>query len=260
MVTPGIEASVFDYGQGQEGNLLALFHAFSMKCNQIQRAIKLGDDELVASLDSELEPLIAAILAYKAMSLLEIYMQLQFLNNLIREESDDRSRVMRNSASLSVLIDRYFGGASESATDVLVAFSANREDRDDLFGFDEGSVLNDVILNSLPDRVAVVTRDYRYLYSNAANSEFLKSKPIELVGRHISEFVGSEQFEDSVKKKLDACFAGEKVECLYPSHRPVEADKVFHCSMTPLRAKAEIIGALLVVHEVSVVPANMLVA
>jgi PAS domain-containing protein len=240
--------------------LLALFHAFSMKCNQIQRAIKLGDDELVASLDRELEPLIAAILAYKATSLLEIYMQLQFMNNLIREESDDRSRVMRNSASLSVLIDRYFGGANEAAGEVLRAFSSEKIERDDVFGFEDGSVLNDVILDSLPDRVAVVTRDYRYLYSNAANSEFMKSKSMELVGRHISEFIGSEDFEGSVKAKLDACFAGEKVECLYPSYRQIEPGKVFHCTMTPLRAKSVIIGALLVMHEIIAVPAGMLVA
>jgi len=240
--------------------LLALFHAFSTKCNQIQRAIKLGDDELVASLDRELEPLIAAILAYKATSLLEIYMQLQFMNNLIREESDDRSRVMRNSASLSVLIDRYFGGASEAASEVLRAFSSEKIDRDDAFGFEESSVLNDVILDSLPDRVAVVTRDYRYLYSNAANSEFLKSKPMELMGRHISEFIGTEDFESSLKAKLDACFTGEKVECLYPSYRQIEPGKVFHCTMTPLRAKAEVIGALLVMHEIIAVPAGMLVA
>ncbi|WP_349958521.1 PAS domain-containing protein [Rhizobium sp. ZPR3] len=240
--------------------MLALFHAFSTKCNQIQRAIKLGDDELVASLDRELEPLIAAILAYKATSLLEIYMQLQFMNNLIREESDDRSRVMRNSASLSVLIDRYFGGANEAAGEVLRAFSSEKVDRDDAFGFEEGSVLNDVILDSLPDRVAVVTRDYRYLYSNAANAEFLKSKPMELVGRHISEFVGAEDFESSLKAKLDACLTGEKVECLYPSYRQIEPGKVFHCTMTPLRAKTEVIGALLVMHEIIAVPAGMLVA
>ncbi len=240
--------------------MLALFHAFSTKCNQIQRAIKLGDDELVASLDRELEPLIAAILAYKATSLLEIYMQLQFMNNLIREESDDRSRVMRNSASLSVLIDRYFGGANEAAGEVLRAFSSEKIDRDDAFGLEECSVLNDVILDSLPDRVAVVTRDYRYLYSNAANSEFLKSKPMELVGRHISEFVGAEDFENSLKAKLDACFTGEKAECLYPSYRQIEPGKVFHCTMTPLRAKTEVIGALLVMHEIIAVPAGMLVA
>ncbi|AGB71486.1 MULTISPECIES: PAS domain-containing protein [Rhizobium] len=240
--------------------MLALFHAFSMKCSQIQRAIKLGDDELVASLDRELEPLIAAILAYKAVSLLEIYMQLQFMNNLIREEADDRSRVLRNSASLSALIDRYFGGASEAAGEVFRVFSSEKIDRDDTLGFEEGSVLNDVILDSLPNRVAVVTRDYRYLYSNAANSEFLKSKPMELVGRHISEFIGSEDFEISLKAKLDACFAGEKVECLYPSYRQIEPGKVFRCTITPLRAKEEVIGALLVMHEIIAVPAGMLVA
>ncbi|KAA1178787.1 diguanylate cyclase [Rhizobium tropici] len=240
--------------------MLALFHAFSTKCNQIQRAIKLGDDELVASLDRELEPLIAAILAYKATSLLEIYMQLQFMNNLIREEADDRSRVMHNSVSLSVLIDRYFGGANQVAGEVLRAFASEKTSLDNELGFEEGSVLNDVILDSLPDRVAVVTRDYRYLYSNAANSEFLKSKSMELVGRHISEFVGSDYFESSVKAKLDACFAGEKVECLYPSYRQVEPGKVLHCTMTPLRAKTEVIGALLVMHEIIAVPTGMLVA
>ncbi|MDE1991864.1 MAG: PAS domain-containing protein [Rhizobiaceae bacterium] len=244
--------------------MLALFHAFSTKCAQIQRAIKLGDDELVASLDGELEPLITAILGYKATSLLEMYMQLQFMSNLIREESDDRTRVMRNSASLSVLIDRYFGGAGDSAAEVLMAFSANRHDyASEAAGFDEDNVLNDVILDSLPDRVAVITRDYRYLYSNAANSEFLDAKPIELVGRHLSEFIDPEWFEGSVKKKLDSCFAGETVDCVYPAYRPADSHKTLHCRMTPLRAtrsKSEVIGALLVVHEVGSVTTNMLVA
>ncbi|CAN7314814.1 PAS domain-containing protein [Rhizobium rhizogenes] len=244
--------------------MLALFHAFSTKCAQIQRAIKLGDDELVSSLDRELEPLIAAIMAYKANSLLEMYMQLQFMSNLIREESDDRSRVMNNSASLSLLIDRYFGGASEAAADVLMAFSTDKDEHESQVpGFDEDNVLNDVILDSLPDRVAVITRDYRYLYSNAANSESLKSKPIELVGRHLAEFIGSECFESSFRSKLDACLAGETVDCLYPVQRPSDTGKTMQCHMTPLRAtrpRGEVIGALLIVHEVSVVPANMLVA
>ena len=244
--------------------MLALFHAFSMKCTQIHRAIKLGDDELVGSLDRELEPLVAAILAYKATSLLEMYMQLQFMSNLIREESDDRSRVVRNSASLSSLIDRYFGGASEAAAEVLMAFSTEKNEHvGEVAGFDDDNVLNDVILDSLPDRVAVITRDYRYLYSNAANSEFLGAKPIELVGRHLSEFIGPERFENSLKSKLDACFAGETVDCLYRAYCPTEADKALHCRMTPLRAtksRGEVIGALLVVQEVGVVPTNMLVA
>jgi len=50
------------------------------------------------------------------------------------------------------------------------------------------------------------------------------------------------------------------VECLYPSYRQIEPGKVFHCTMTPLRAKSVIIGALLVMHEIIAVPAGMLVA
>lgn len=244
--------------------MLALFHAFSTKCTQIQRAIKLGDDELVGSLDRELEPLIAAILAYRATSLLEMYMQFQFMSNLIREESDDRTRVTRNSASLSVLIDRYFGSARDAASEALMAFSAAQSERAhqyDAGSFYADTVLNDVILDSMSDRVAVITRDYRYLYSNAANSRFLDTNPIELMGRHLSEFIGSEWFESCVKSKLDACFAGESFDCFYPTYRPSKGEKNLHCRMTPVRAtrtKGEIIGALLVVHELGDIPANML--
>ena len=38
---------------------------------------------------------------------------------------------------------------------------------------------------------------------------------MELVGRHIVEFVGIQRFEERVKPNLDSCFAGELVDYTY---------------------------------------------
>jgi PAS domain-containing protein len=238
--------------QGLEVILLALFHAFSMKCLEIQRAIRMGDDALVGLLDRELEPIVAAILAYNAKSSLEIYMQLQFMNNLIRREADDRSRVIRNTSAFSVLLHRYFSGSKDAAAEALFLSSGEKPDSDASV-FNNGDVLSDIILDSLPDRIAVVTRDYRYLYSNAANDAWLKVKPLELLGRHLTDVIGEEWFEQSVKHKLDACFSGENIDYVCRSYFTGEADRVIRCRMTPLRAeKGEIIGALLVLRDVDV--------
>jgi PAS domain S-box-containing protein len=237
--------------QSQGVILLALFHAFSMKCTQIQRAIRTGDDELVTVLDRELEPLVAAIVAYRAGSVLEIYMQLQFMSNLIRQESEDRTCVLRNSAALSILLDRYFAGASESAVETLLAFASEKPARADA-AFDSESLFSDMVLDSMPDRVAVITRDYRYLYSNTANSQHLNRKPMDMIGRHLSEFIGVERFEQRAKPHLDACFSGEAIEYVYESRQAEDGQaRNARCRMRPLRAaKGEIIGALLILQEV----------
>ncbi len=238
--------------QGLEVILLALFHAFSVKCSEIQRAIRMGNDSLVGILDRELEPIVAAILAYKARSNLEIYMQLQFMSSLIRREADDRSRVVRNSSALSLLLHRYFSDSNDAATEAMLFLSSEKPDPEAAV-FNNGDVLSDIILDGLPDRVAVITRDYRYLYSNTANSDWLKIKPIDLLGRHLAEVIGAEWFEQRVKHKLDACFSGEAVDYVCRSYFPGEADKLLRCRMTPVRrAKDEIVGALLILQDADV--------
>jgi PAS domain S-box-containing protein len=229
-----------------------------MKCTQIQRAIRTGDDELVTVLDRELEPLVAAILVYKASSVLEIYMQLQFMSNLIRQESEDRTCVLRNCAELSILLDRYFTGAGESAVETLLAFSNERPARGNEV-FDE-SGLSEMILDSMPDRVAVVTRDYRFLYSNAANAQYVGCKPLDMIGHHLSEFIGTERFEQRAKQNLDMCFTGETIDYVYQSRQADGQARSSRCRMRPLRAaRGEIIGALLVLQEMGAA-ADMLMA
>ena len=142
-------------------------------------------------------------------------MQLQFVTHLIGQDADDSASVTEHTTVLSYLLDRYFGTHGPdwrvpSPQDVRIepppAYVPDT---------DNGQFLNSAILESLPDRVVVLTRDYRFLYSNPANCAYLNKKPMELIGRHLSEFIGEELFAACAKYKLDDCFAGEQIDYAY---------------------------------------------
>lgn len=232
---------------GVGGVLLELFRAFSLRCAQIEEAIRLGDDRRVMSLDRHVEPLVEAILASRASNLLEVHMQLQFVSHLLARDADDSASVREHTAVLSFLLDRYFGTnapdwRAPSPQDVRIEPPAAYVPETD-----NGQFLNAAILESLPDRVAVLTKDYRYLYSNAANSAHLNRKPMELIGRHLSEFIGEERFAECAKNKLDACFAGEEIDYAYERPPCGGGSRQVRCRMSPLRdAGGTVIGALIV--------------
>ncbi|WP_315853032.1 PAS domain-containing protein [Rhizobium terricola] len=223
-------------------SLLPLFEAVSLKNVQLQQAIRVGDDHLVRLLDRELDPLIAAVIDYHAADLAEIHLQLRFISNLIREDADDRSCVQRHAAVLSVLLDRYFGdntankGRSPSSHGE-VPLEARVQGEDGL--------LNESILNSLPDRVAVLTLDYRYLYANPAHAAYLKSTPLELVGRNLFDFLEDDQVSDGMRVQLDRCFAGEQGDYSYWSFGDGRSMPL-RCRLTPLRTgRGDVIGAVM---------------
>lgn len=229
--------------------MLGLFQAFSLRCAQINEAIRLGDDARVSSLDRHVDGLVEAIIGYRAENLLYIHMQLQFVGCLIDQYADDSEYVREHVKLLSHLMEQYFGtplpgwrmtAPVPEPISVPGAYVPNT---------DNGNFLNAAILETLPDRVAVLTRDYRYLYSNSANSDYLGRKPMEMIGRHIMEFIGEKRFNDCVKAKLDACFAGEGSEHSYErmSNGLVED---MRCRMSPLKdASGSVIGALIILEK-----------
>ncbi len=101
----------------------------------------------------------------------------------------------------------------------------------------------------MPDRIAVVTTDYRYLYSNPANAAYLDMRPMDLIGRHIVEFIGIQRFEQGVKAKLDTCFSGQVVE--YSFNKTLDGRTVVvRCRMTPCYSGAgKLFGAILILQE-----------
>lgn len=228
---------------------MALFHAFSLKSTQMQRAIKTGDDNLVGLLDRDMETIVAAILAYRAGSTLEIYMQFQFLINMIRQEADDSACVARDARAMSTLLDRYFSDAHSAASDaVLISAKPQQNVGPPLFS--QAGSLSEVILDSMSDEVLVVTRDYRYLYANAAHAKSAARKPIELVGKHVSDVIGTQRFESRARAKLDDCFSGDVVSYEYTLDEC--GDQLIDCKMTPIRgAQGEVLGALVVARDIT---------
>jgi len=226
--------------------LKALVELFWFKYSQLQHAVKAGNEDLVSMLDREIEPALAAVLHREAQDASELRSQFQFVVDLLREESDDRACVLRQAHNFKLLLDRYFG-AEEGVKPLALAQAEGMRPVAAPRVVEDG-LLNEAILDSLPDRVSVITTDYRYLYSNPLNAERFSEKPIDLVGRHVVEFIGVQRFESHVKRYLDRCFAGEVVEHDYISSR--RGNALTRCRMTPCMSGAgKVLGAILVLQE-----------
>ncbi len=227
----------------RKDSLDALFEAVALKSMQLRQAVRVGDDRLVRLLDRELDPLISAVMDHRASCTHEIYQQLRFVSGLIREDADDRSCVTRHAGTLSALLDRYFG--DEEKRQVKGSIGPSRttalDGDDDLF--------NESILNTLSEQVAVVTTDYRYLYANPAHASILKRRQIEIVGRHVAEFMPGSHFEDFTRTRLDRCFAGETLSFNF-SYRPWGRDGSACCTMTPFSGNdGRVVGAVVLIRR-----------
>jgi PAS domain-containing protein len=198
-------------------------------------------------LDREIEPALATVLHKEATDASELKIQFQFVVDLLREEAEDKACVLRQAHNFKLLLDRYFGNG-EAARPFRVELPETGRPVMSPRVVEDGLV-NEAILDSLPDRVAVVTTDYRYLYSNPLNARSFSEKPIDLVGRHVVEFIGVQRFEGRVKRHLDRCFAGEIVEYDYLS--PRRGSAITRCRMTPcMSAAGHVLGAILVLQDV----------
>ncbi|NVP56444.1 PAS domain-containing protein [Mycoplana rhizolycopersici] len=202
----------------------------------------IADDNLptVRRLDRELTSALSALIDHQTLDAAEQQAQFTALLKLLREQADDASSVRNNADLIELLLRRYITVRTRPVDQKgLPALSAPVRN----------GVLDVGQLDTLPERVAVVTTDYRYLYANASDAERLKRKPHELVGRHVREIVGVDSFNGRIKRNLDRCFAGEVVE----DTNARETDGkiiVIRRRLTPCYADEKtLIGALVVIHE-----------
>ncbi|MGL4197275.1 MAG: PAS domain-containing protein, partial [Allorhizobium sp.] len=190
------------FGEFRDSNLRAMFEAVSLKNLQLQQAIRSGNDQLVRVLDREIDPLLSALISYRATDIDDVYLQMRLLTKFLREDADDRSCVLRHASMLSLLVERYFGPKrTQDAPRPNMAENRGQGDGDD-------EQLNEAILNNLPERVAVVTCDYRYLFANTAMAAMLGMRQIELIGRSIFDFGLAPAGQGWLQDALDKAFAG----------------------------------------------------
>lgn len=224
-----------------------LIDLFWLKYAQLKHAIEESDEQAVPAFDREVESLLEAIFARQASNALEIQMQFMVAIELLKKESDDSCCVLRHAENLQRVVERHImpGSLSELAS----VISGNRT----VFLPDRASNgdLDVTLLESLPNRVAVISADYRYLFTNSANAGALGREPADIMGGHIGEFVGLHRFIQGMRERLDRCFAGEIVDYTY-ADQVGDRTVVIRCRLSPYySASAELIGALLLMEEIA---------
>lgn len=232
------------FGEFRDSNLRAMFEAVSLKNLQLQQAIRSGNDQLVRLLDREIEPLMSALISYRATDIDDIYLQMRLLTKFLREDADDRACVLRHASMLSLLVERYFGPKRTQDAPAPHVFD-NRMS----YGSGDDEQLNEAILNNLPERVAVVTCDDRLLFANTAMAALLGLGQIELIGRSVFEIGLSAGGQDWLRDALDAAFAGRSGSLV----ASLPGDPVPHMvrgRFSPLKASdGSVSGAILTLGE-----------
>lgn len=217
-----------------------LTEAFWDHYRRLQAAIAADNTPLVHHLDRELTSSLVALIDHQTSDAAEQQVQFTALLRLLREEADDAASVHNNADLIEALLRRYITvRTNPTENGGLPALSAPIRN----------GVLDVGQLDTLPERVSVVTTDYRYLYANATDAARLNHKPHELIGRHVRDVVGPIRFDGRIKTNLDRCFSGETVE--HTNAREIDGNVVvIRRRLTPCYADGQpLIGALVVIQE-----------
>jgi PAS domain-containing protein len=231
--------------------LLKLIGTFEDQCTKLLSAVRHGDESAVGRIDSEIQPLIQRIFQFYARDNKEAIQQLRFFARLAVRNSEDDDSVARYTDMMTALFDRYLRAG--------LAFSPpEREDLDQEPGAPSQALADrtladgydpspqELVLDSLPDRIAVVGLDYRYIYTNKRNGDFHGKSPSSFVGRHISDFIDKQRFYDRAKPRLDQCFGGARLSYNYEIADLRGRMFDVNCGMTPFLGPDKVIAGALI--------------
>jgi PAS domain-containing protein len=112
--------------------------------------------------------------------------------------------------------------------------------------------------DSLSDRIGIVGRDYRYIFTNASNARFHGESQRSFLDRPNWSVTGERFFERINRPRLDQCFAGHSSTCY--CRNPKWASVLQLVTFDPLRdAYGKITAAVILSRDVTdlPVPASM---
>ena len=220
--------------------LYELIQQFERIASELLLAVRREDEDQVDRLDVRLQNVVRSIFEMQARSRSEISTQINFFNRLALRDCEDGSSVGRYTDMMSSLFDRYM-----DSNDTFKASRSTAAQHLLADGYDPS--LHELVLDSIPERVAVIGLDYRYIYCNKRNADFHDKRPIDFIGRHLLDMIDMERFQSRAKLRLDQCFGGARVSYSYEA--PDARGRMFEvvCRMTPFADKdTKIAGAVLV--------------
>lgn len=220
--------------------LSELIQRFNKLRDELIVAVRSGDESSVGKIDPLLLVLKRRIFAFQARNRFEIAAQQKFFADLASKSCGDEESVSRYTGMMMKLFDRYLDADSRRSR-----AASDSEGHALPHGYDAS--LHELLLDSVPERVAVIGLDYRYLYTNQCNAEFHMKRPSDFIGKHLLDMIDSERFHDRARPRLDQCFGGARV--IYRYEAADASGRMFEvtCRMTPfVGPNGNVAGAVLV--------------
>ncbi|MEP3438663.1 MAG: PAS domain-containing protein [Hoeflea sp.] len=220
--------------------LSQLVQEYEYLANQLLAAACHEDEAAVDRIDARIQILIDRLFALRVHSRSEISAQIGFFKRLAQRNCEDGSSVWRYTDAMTSLFERYmdFDTGLKPGMPGLAYLPV-------LDGYDPS--VHELALDCLPERVAIIGLDYRYIYCNKRNADFHEKRSSDFIGKPLFEIIDMERFEERAKPRLDQCFGGACVS--YDYEIPDTCGRLFavNCRMTPLPGtNGTIIGAVLV--------------
>ncbi len=95
------------------------------------------------------------------------------------------------------------------------------------------------LVEGLEEMIAVVDRNYRFVLANRAYLRYWVMREEELVGRRVSDIVGSELFDGVLKAHFDECFNGGSVHFALRYRYPELGERDLDVSLAPVEMGAK---------------------
>src|SRR6202790_3188920 len=102
------------------------------------------------------------------------------------------------------------------------------------------------VFESSPDRISIVGPDYRFQRVNPAFERRWGMPAETFIGKHVAEFLGWEDFEQTAKAYFDRCFAGEQVGYAEWFNQSI-GRRYLAATYSPLRPTSERVEAVLAI-------------
>lgn len=226
--------------------LFGLIQQFERLARELVAAAYNEDEARVDRIDARIQAVIDRLFRLRARNRSEMSAQIEFFKRLAQRNCEDGSSVGRYTDAMTTLFDRYLDSSPDllSADGRLVRAPLQE-------GYDPS--VHELVLDCLPERVAIIGLDYRYIYCNKRNADFHEKRPSDFIGKSLCDFIDTERFETRAKPRLDQCFAGDSFTYDYEVDDARGRMFEVSCRMTPLPgADGNIIGAVLVLSMQSV--------
>jgi PAS domain S-box-containing protein len=112
--------------------------------------------------------------------------------------------------------------------------------------------LHESIVSSALEPMAVIDKEYRYLFVNSSYATFWDIRPKEIMGKHVSEILGNDVFEKYVKPMVDKCLAGENVTYTSWFQSPVLGKRFISLNYCPhYNNNGDVIGLINISYDIT---------